>query len=419
MKALGRLFPSLGRVDANAKYLMLAEGLLNWGGGYFLVARPIYLYAIGLSPTTVGELISLQAFLAIILSIPIAMLSDALGRKRFVVIGMLLDAAGAFLFFYSSNLAVLGAAQVLFALVNAAAGAPFLALFTGSTTPENRNEQFVVLGFVATISLAVGGYASGLPIPLEGVLQASYLGAFRFLFLVVSLTSLAGGVIVALFVSEERRTGPAERRISFRGLVNLPRKSMRVVKRFSVIGFTGFGAGLIIPLLPLWFTLRFEVDTSVIGPLFGSIFLTTAFASLVTPALARKRGNVVTIVATQLSAIALLVSIPLSPNYLSAGVLMVARSTLANMAGPITNSFTMSLIHPEERATASSIIQLFDSVPRAYAPTISGYLFSLGMIDLPFYITALFYVVSSSLFYLFFRNVKPPDFEGTSDAWSR
>lgn len=416
MKGPSGFFPALGQADPNAKYLVVAEGLLNWGGGFFLVARPIYLYAIGLNPTTVGALISLQAFLAVVLSIPIAMLSDALGRKRFVVYGMLLDGAGAFLFFYSSDIVALVAAQVLFAVVNAAAGAPFLALFTGTTTKDNRNELFVLLGFFGLASLSVGAYASGLPVPLESLLKVGYLDGFRFLFLVVSITSLAGGVIVALFVSETRERPPEGRRLTLERMVKLPKRSMSVVKKFSVIGFTGFGAGLVIPLLSLWFTLRFDVTTLVVGPLFGTIFLITAFASLLTPALARRRGSVFTIVVTQLSAIVLLVSIPLSPDYLSAGALMVARSTLANMAGPITNSFTMGLIHPDERATASSIIQLFDSVPRAYAPTLGGYLISLGLINLPFFITAVLYLASSSLFYFLFRNVRAPDFEAAGAA---
>ena len=408
VKALANFFPSFRHLDSNAKHLMLAAGLLDWGGGYFLVARPIYLYAVGFSAITVGALISLQLFLGMVLSIPVGMASDAFGRKRFVVFGLLLDAVGAFLFFYSSSLVALVVAQVLFAVVNAAAGSPFMALFTDSTTSGNRNNLFALLGFIVGISMAVGGYASWLMAPLEGLLGVGYLGGFRLLFLLVSLTSLAGGAFVALSVSESRERSGQREGFSLRGMVKLPRKSMGVVKRFSIIGFTGFGAGLLIPLLPLWFNVRFEVDISVTGPLFGSIFLVTAFASLFTPAMARKRGSVFTIVATQLSAIALLVSMPFAPNYFYAGALMVARSTLANMAGPIMSSFTMGLVHPEERATASSIIQLFDNIPRAYGPTVNGYLLSLGMIDLPFYITALLYLVSSSLFYFFFRHVRPP-----------
>jgi MFS family permease len=407
MLAFRSSFPSLRAIDTNAKYLILAGALVNFGGGYFTVARPVYMYAAGLNPTIIGLLIALQGLLGVVLSIPVAMLSDSFGRKRFVVLGLLFDAAGSFLFFYSLNLTVLVVAQVMFAFVTAAANAPLLALFTESTTKENRNEMFVLFYFVGGIATAMGSFAAGLPVPFESLFSVDYLGGFRLLFLVVSATSLASGLVVSRFISESRAEKMGRGgRLRFGDMFRLPKRSMAVVKKFSVIGFTGFGAGLVLPLLPLWYSLKFGVDASLIGPLFGSIFLTTAVASLFTPTLARRAGSVSTIIATQLLGTVLLVAMPLSPDYLAAGVVMVARSTLANMANPIMESFMMGLVHPEERATASSVIQMFDSVPRWYGPSVGGYLFSMGLIDVPFYFTAVLYAVSIGLFYLFFRRAE-------------
>ncbi|MDG6900599.1 MAG: MFS transporter [Nitrososphaerota archaeon] len=409
MQGIRSSFPSLGQIDGNARYLTAAGALVNFGAGYFIVARPVYLYAAGFDPTVIGVLIAVQSFLGVILAIPIAMMSDIFGRKRFVVYGLLLDGIGSFLFFYSTNLAALVAAQVLFAFVTAAASSPFIALFMESTNEDNRNGLFVILSFVGGIAMAMGSFGAGLPVVLERMLGTDYLWGFRLIFLAVAITSLSSGAVVFRSVSEKPRAGSAmgSGGLSLSGLIKIPRKSMGVVKKFSIIGFTGFGAGLIIPLLPLWYNLKFGVDVSIIGPLFGSIFLTTALASLFTPAIARRRGNVFTIIATELSGVVLLVSVPLAPDYLSAGGIMVVRSTFANMSSPIMQSFMMGLVHPDERATASSMIQMFDSVPRAYAPAIGGYLLSVGLIDLPFYMTAVLYVVSITLFYFFFRRMEP------------
>ena len=409
MRGIGAVFPSLRRAGGNAKSLIVAGSLGSFGGGLFTVARPVYLYAAGLDPTVIGILIAVESFLGVLLAIPVAMMSDLFGRKRFVVFGLLLDAVGAFLYFYSSDIIVLVIAQALFAFVTATVGAPFLALFADGTTEGNRNELFVLFYFAGGIATAIGSFVTGLQAPLAGLLGVGSLDAFRLLFLVVSATSLAAGVVVLRCVSERRaeRAAAGGRGLSLRDMIRVPKKSMGVVKKFSIIGFTGFGAGLIIPLLPLWYNLRFGVDVSVIGPLFGSIFLTTALASLLTPAFAKRSGSVFTIVATQLSAIVLLVLIPLAPDYLSAGVVMVTRSTLANMSNPIMQSFMMGLIHPDERATASSMIQMFDAIPRAYAPAVGGYLLSVGLINTPFFVTAALYIVSTALFYIFFRKATP------------
>jgi MFS family permease len=407
VSTLRAALPSTRGISREAAYLIAASFLISFGEGYFMVARPVYLYKIGFDPAVIGLLITLQGLLGVALSVPVAMLSDVLGRKRFVVSGLLLDALGSFLFFYSTNLEFLAGAQVIFAFVMAAAGSPFVAFFTETTTNENRNDLFVLLSFTGGIATSSGSFASGLPPLLSHLLGTSEPSAFRILFLIVATSSLAAGLIAQFLVSEQKRTRVSGLpRVSLRGAVKLPRKSMGVVKKFSIISLTGLGAGMLIPLLPLWYNLRFGVDVSVIGPLYGSISLMTAVASLFTPALARRKGSIFTIVVPDLAGVAVLLAMPFTSNYLYAGVLMVTRNLLANMYNPILGSFMMGLIDPEERATASSIIQMFDSVPRAYSTGLGGYLFSLGLLDLPFYITAGLYIISDSLLYLFFRSVK-------------
>lgn len=396
--------PSTRGITREAAFLVVAGILFSFGSGYFIVARPLYLFQIGFDPTIIGILVTIQGLLGVALSIPVAMLSDVVGRKRFVVYGLLLDALGSFLFFYSTNLAILIAAQVVFAFVAAAAGAPFIAFFTETTTNENRNDLFVMLGFASGIAISLGSFASGLPPWLGQLLGVSEAAAFRVLFLAVALSSLAAGLAAQFFVSERRAEASNRQRISLKGAVKLPKKSLGVVKKFSIVSLTGMGAGMLIPLLPLWYNLKFGVGVSAIGPLYGLIFLMTAIASLFTPALARRKGNIFTIVVPDLAGVAVLLAMPFSPDYLLAGVLMVVRSLLANMYAPIYQSFMMGQIDPSERATSSSIIQMFDNIPRAYASGIGGYLFSLGLLDLPFFITGSLYVLSDSLLYLFFRK---------------
>jgi MFS family permease len=381
---------------------------MDFGAGYYVVARPVYLLQIGFDPTIIGLLITIQGLLGVGLAIPVAMFSDVVGRKRFVVFGLMLDALGSFLFFYSTSLLLLIVAQVAFAFVSAAAAAPFIALFTETTTEENRNDLFVLLGFSGGIATSLGSFASGLPPWLGGLLATTEAAAFRFLFLAVAVTSLAAGLMANFLVSERRGSGaPVRRPMSLRGAFRLPRKSWGVVKKFSIVSLTGMGAGMLIPLLPLWYSLKFGVSVSAIGPLYGSIFLMTAIASLFTPALARRKGSIFAIVIPDLAGVAVLLAMPFAPDYLIAGVLMVGRSLLANMYTPIYQSFMMGQITPEERATSASIIQMFDNIPRSYATGIGGYLFDLGLLDLPFFITGALYVLSDSLLYLFFRKAKP------------
>ncbi len=66
---------------------------------------------------------------------------------------------------------------------------------------------------------------------------------------------------------------------------------------------------MLVPLVPGWAYLRFNVKDDVTGPVFGGIYsLVMGVANLATPRLARRFGTVRTIVVTQASSTVFLFS---------------------------------------------------------------------------------------------------------------
>ena len=402
------VLPSARAIPADAWPLIAARMLTNFSSGFLTVMLTIYLAIAGMSPLTIGLVVSTQGLVGGLLSIPIAMLADNFGRKRFIVLGLLMSALAGVVFLLTLDPVLVFAGAAMMGVSTANANAPFVAMLAGQTSSEdNRNQTFAMLSFLAGIAYASGSLAAAAPTTIF----APYFGlgavdSFRPLFFIQSLLGVAAALIVHLRVRDVREATPEGLRPR-RSFMRLPRKSMPIIVRLSVLGLIGLGAGVILPLFSLWFYLRFHLDVSVIAPYFGAMNFLTAFASLLAPRLARDHGSVVAIVGTQISSVALLVSIPFMPTYMLAGVLMIARSVLMNMAGPIQTSFTMGLVAPDERATASSIINTFDAVPRAFGPSMGGYFFSLGLLGLPFFVTAIMYVSSITSFYFLFRNMHP------------
>jgi len=185
----------------------------------------------------------------------------------------------------------------------------------------------------------------------------------------------------------------------------LPRESFKFVMKLSILGLIGLGAGIIIQLFPLWFYLKFGTNVDVLGPIFAISTFLTGIASFFIPMIVKRFGTINIIIFPQLLSIIILIAIPISFSYLFAGVLYIFRNVLMNMSNPIFNSFIMTIIPEEERARGSAIIQLFDSIPRSIGPTIGGYFFNMGMLDLPFYITAILYTASIILFYMMFKPI--------------
>ncbi len=403
-------FPSIRKIGSEARILVYVGAITNFGYSFYFVALAVYLSVAGFSPTIIGLLLALEAVVGASLTIPMAMLSDLHGRKVFFILGITMAALASAIFALTLNLALIFIAGTLSGLANALIGAPSSALLAEKATDDrSRNNIFTLAGFAGGVATASGALFSGVLPPLL-VTDFSYssVESFRPLFALGAFLSVVSIIAIQLKIHEAKHADNAKRsRVG--AFIKIPRKSMPIVLKFSVLGFIGLGAGLIIPLLPLWFHLRFGLDISLIGPLFSAIMFITAIASLFTPELAKRRGSVSTIALTQISSVPLLISIPFAPTYSLAGVAMVSRSTLMNVAGPIEHSYQMGLIHPDERATALSIIQTFDAIPRSFTPAIGGYLFSLGLLSLPFFITAALYTTSIVLFYLIFRNLRPPD----------
>ncbi len=405
--------PSVSGINTEARTLIFVGAIMNFGFAFYFVALPVYLSVAGFSPTVIGLLLAVEAVIGFSLAIPLAMLSDIRGRKGFFILGILAASVAGAILYFTLNLILIVLAAAFSGLANALMSAPALALLAEKATDDrSRNDIF-------TLSSAFGGVATALGALISGILPALFaarfgfgvVGSFRPLFALSATLGIVGLVVVQLKIHEARRskTEGSNGGAATGGFMKIPRKSLPVVMRFSMLGLIGFGAGLIIPLFPLWFHLRFGLDISVIGPLFSAMLFVTALASLLTPYLARRRGSVLTIALTQICSIPFLILIPFSGNYVLAGVAMVARNMLMNVSGPMQHSYQMGVIHPDERATASSIIQTFDAVPRAFAPAIGGYMFSLGLLDLPFFFTAALYTTSILLFYFIFRGVRPLD----------
>ena len=75
-----------------------------------------------------------------------------------------------------------------------------------------------------------------------------------------------------------------------------------------------------------------------------------------------------------------------------------------NMASPLSDSFVMSGISPEDRGLASAINSIVWRLPNSGSTIIGGLLLQSGMYSLPFFLAGGFYIVSVSSFYILFRK---------------
>ena len=161
-----------------------------------------------------------------------------------------------------------------------------------------------------------------------------------------------------------------------------------------------------------WFSLKFFIDDAVSGPILGFSMLLTAISFLLSPKLASAFGHVKAIVMTQASSTFFLVLLPFSPTYLLAGALYSVRTLLMNVSNPLATSLIMSLVDERERGLASGISSAFWRLPNSLSSYFGAYIMGAGMVDAPFFICTVLYIISISYFWTKFRGVKVPSESG-------
>lgn len=393
--SIGRALEGVGR---DAKLLLTSSFIGGVSFAFYFLILPFYLLSAGYDATWVGTVNAVFGVSMTIFIIPAGILSDAFGRKRFNLIGYVIMSLGIFIMALSpSQPAIIGGAALSglgAALTFASSGA----LLAGSVPVERLTAIFSYSYFLSTFASSLGSVTGWLPAVLADSLGFSRLVALQTTMAVGALVTLLPAVPL-FFVHEVRSERKGRARFSL--------ESRGIIAKFMLVNiFIGFGAGLTIPLFPVYFWKKFGIDSGPMGTLQAMSNLVAALAYLAAPRLASHLGRVRGIVVTTGISVPLLVLIPLSPSFLFSTPFFIARQALINMNTPLIDSLIMRLVDEKERATASGVAQLFWNLPNSFGQPVGGFMIDKIWIDAPPFSTAAFYVVYTTMFWMMFRKVK-------------
>ena len=363
--------------------------------GFYQVAITVFLPLEGVSIANLGLLLTTSGLTTVVFSIPFAVLSDRYGRKNIMASGAALATVISIIPGITTNFLILEASAVIGGIGEAMYLATWNAYLADSTTEETRPATFSLSFMTFTIASGIGSAIPGL-FPL---LPLSLSFAHKILFVALGfLTLLTPFSVLRWAVSMKPKR-------SREGI--LPRKSLGIIAKFSAANLMiGLGAGLIIPLIPTWFYLRFNATDVFSGPLMAVSYIVMGVAAAFSPRISNRFGLVKGIVLTQMLSTAFLIAMPFSPTAEVAAPLYVVRATLMNMSSPLSDSFIMNLIAEDERATASSFNVVIWRLPNAASTVVGGSLLNGGNLSLPFYLCAGLYLFSNALFYALFRDAE-------------
>lgn len=186
------------------------------------------------------------------------------------------------------------------------------------------------------------------------------------------------------------------------------RHENRLLLKLSAInGINAFAIGLTAPLLAYWFYVKFGAGPEALGPVFALTHFATGAASATTGRVAGRIGLVRSIVNVRLTAVLLLIALPIVPFFWLAAVIHMVRSALNRGTAGTRQALAVSLVRESRRGFASSMNAISTSLPNALGPVIAGLMLEHDQLTLPFLIAALLQFAYGILFMRLFQAYDP------------
>ena len=173
----------------------------------------------------------------------------------------------------------------------------------------------------------------------------------------------------------------------------------------------GFGSGLVIPYLNLYFTDRFDISLTTVGLLVSLGQVMTIFSMLIGPSLVRRIGQVRAIIAFQFMSLPFLLLTGFTNMLLVASLSFLFRQALMNAANPIQSNLMVERVSDRRRGIANSITQTafmlgWASMGSVQSALITTYGTYWGY-AITFSITGVLYVTAAIGFFFMFREPLP------------
>lgn len=363
--------------------------------GLIMLAFPyLILRVLRYGALELGFIYSTAAIATAFLGLLFGFLADTWGRKGTLVIVALMLPLSSALLVISSRLAVIYLASVIGGYsatgslmgggVGGASQPIQTAVIADLTTLESRTRYFSILTFLSGVFSAFGA------------LLAKFYG-IRETFLVATLIAAAG--LLFLLPMSIPKVGGELRRM----------KSGRTIGKFTLTGvLNGFTQGLVTPFLIPFFVIVFHVPRSQMAVYAFASGVVASLSILCAPWLERRMGFVKSIVVTRGVGAALILILPFSHFLLLALAIYLVTPALRIMALPVQQTALTEMVGRKETGRALGINQVARLAASSGGIALTGSLFELSEIPLPFFIYSAVTIANLFLYFRFFR-VNPVD----------
>lgn len=397
--------------NQNIKHAFTANILSQIGLGIFMVIYNFYIRELGYPDQINGQVVSMAAMATAIILIPAGILSDRVGRKQIILAGMALT--GLSLFFRSviEPQFFLLLAAFMTGLTQAFIQVSTIPLLAENSQPKERVGLFALHFGTMTAANVIGNLMGGtltdafglIYSPLMSIRITLIIGSAIFLFALVPVWKIKEK-------KQETAIGAAIKKARLFHDLLKHKSSLKIMGLFGLAQLMiGFGAGLVIPYLNLYFSDRFQASNTSIGLIISLGQAATAIAMFIGPAVVRRIGEVRAVVLLQLASLPFLLLTGFTSSLLLAAIGFLFRQALMNAGNPIQMSLMMSKVDDSVKGLANSVNQMAFNLGWALmGPVSMGIVAANGAYRgyaIVFSITCFLYLCGSIYFFAVFKSL--------------
>ncbi|KAH8891739.1 MFS general substrate transporter [Thozetella sp. PMI_491] len=423
LEELGLVSLYQSRFDVKLLCMQRFVRLFAYGASALVLVA--FMEALGFSKTRIGFFMTLTLVGDVCISLVLTLFADSIGRKAILMLGAALMSASGLTFALSGNYWVLLIAAVV-GVISPAGNeiGPFRAVEESMaahlTTPETRTDIFAWYTLSGSAGTAFGLMASGWTVrsltddrhwELVDAYRALFvgyavMGAIKFV-LALSLSSHVESdkkrASKQAAASRDQETAPLlgesssaaegdsaevaaanvqpRRKGLFDSLPDISPETRLVMLNLCILfGLDSFSSGLAtLSWITYFFRWKHNVDDGVLGSIFFVTSLMTAASVLVASSLAKRFGNVKTMVFTHLPSDIFLALIPIPDSMIVALIFLFIRDSTKSMDTAPRTAFMAAILLPEERTAVMGFINVLRTVAQSVGPTITGVLVDRGL----------------------------------------